>query len=188
VPPIARRVCVFLASSPGARPDYADAARAVARALAREGRTLVYGGASVGTMGVLADAALAAGAHVIGVIPRPLVDAERAHPGLTEIHVVPNMHARKARMFEDADAFLVLPGGFGTMEEMFEILTAQQLGLHAKPVCLLDVAGYWRPLLAFLDHAVDEGTLHPANRALLGAASTPEEALAWLDQRLSQSA
>jgi len=180
----ARRVCVFLASSPGARPEYAAAARAAGAALARDGRTLVYGGASVGLMGVLADAALAAGARVIGVIPEALVTAERAHHGLSEIHVVSDMHARKARMFLDADAFLVLPGGFGTLEEMFEILTAQQLGLHAKPVCLLEVAGYWRPLLAFLDHAVDEGTLHPANRALLGAAPDVDAALVWMDARV----
>jgi uncharacterized protein (TIGR00730 family) len=181
--PISGRVCVFLSSSAGTRPEYAAAARAVAAAFVRDRRTLVYGGASVGLMGVLADAVLAAGGHVIGVIPEALVAAERAHHALTEIHVVPTMHARKARMFQDADAFLVLPGGFGTLEEMFEILTAQQIRLHSKPVCLLDVAGYWQPLLAFLDHAVVEGTLHPANRALLGIAPDVDAALAWLDAR-----
>jgi uncharacterized protein (TIGR00730 family) len=182
----ARRVCVFLSSSPGARPDYAAAAAEVARALAVEGRTIVYGGASVGTMGALADAAIAAGAEIVGVIPRPLVTAERAHPGVT-LHVVPSMHARKAQMFAEADAFLVLPGGFGTMEEMFEILTAQQIGLHAKPVCLIDVAGFWRPMLAFLDHAVAEGILAAGNLALLGVAADVRGALAWIDARLTAS-
>lgn len=179
----ARRVAVFLSSSPGARAAYADAAREVARAFAASGRTLVYGGASVGLMGVLADAAIAAGVPVVGVIPEPLVAGERAHRGLSELHVVPSMHARKAKMFAEAAAFLVLPGGFGTLEEMFEILTAQQIGLHAKPVCLVDVVGFYQPLLAFLDHAVAEGTLHPANRALLGVAPDVEAALAWLDLR-----
>lgn len=181
---IARRICCFLASSPGARPEYVQAARDVAAALARDERTLVYGGASVGLMGVLADAAVAAGAHVVGVIPAPLVEREIAHPGLAELHVVPSMHARKARMFEEADAFLVLPGGFGTMEEMFEILTGQQIALHAKPLCLLDVAGFWRPLLEFLDHAVTEGILRPSVRALLGHAEDVDAALAWIDARM----
>lgn len=183
----ARRICVFLSSSMGARPAYADAARAVAAALARDGRTLVYGGASVGLMGVLADAAVEAGAQVVGVIPEPLVEREIAHRGLSELHVVPSMHARKARMFFEADAFLVLPGGFGTMEEMFEILTGEQIGLHTKPVCLLDIAGFWQPLLAFLDHAVDEGILRPSTRALLGVAPDVDAALAWIDLRLSPS-
>ena len=181
----ARRICTFLSSSPGARPEYAEAAREVAAAFARDDRTLIYGGASVGLMGVLADAAVAAGARVVGVIPEPLVEREIAHPGLAELHVVPSMHARKARMFSEADAFLVLPGGFGTMEEMFEILTGEQIGLHRKPVCLLDVAGFWQPLLAFLDHAVTEGILRPGTRALLGVAPDVDAALTWIDRRVS---
>lgn len=185
---IVARIACFLSSSPGARPEYAEAARALARAIARDGRTLVYGGASVGLMGVLADEAVAAGAHVVGVIPEPLVDRELAHRGLAELHVVRSMHARKARMFAEADGFVVLPGGFGTLEEMFEIVTAQQIGLHAKPLCLVDVCGYYRPLLAFLDHAVAEGGLRAANLALLGVAPDPDAALAWIDQRFSQSA
>lgn len=183
----ARRICVFLSSSTGARPEYAEAARAVAAAFARDGRTLVYGGASVGLMGMLADAAVAAGTRVVGVIPEPLVEREIAHRGLAELVVVPSMHARKARMFDEADAFLVLPGGFGTMEEMFEILTGEQIGLHTKPVCLLDTAGFWQPLLAFLDHAVEEGILRAGTRALLGVAPDVDGALMWIDRRLSAS-
>jgi uncharacterized protein (TIGR00730 family) len=177
----ARRIACFLASAPGADPAYAEAARALAAALARDGRTLVYGGASVGLMGILADAAVAAGVRVVGVIPEPLVERELAHRGLAELHVVPSMHARKGRMFEEADAFVVLPGGFGTLEETFEILTGQQIALHGKPLCLVDVRGFWQPLLAFLDHAVAEGILRPAVRALPGVAADPAAALAWLD-------
>ncbi len=183
----ARRVCVFLSSSPGARPDYAIAARALGRALATSGRTLVYGGASVGLMRELADAAIEAGGAVVGVMPEALVAMERAHRGLTELHVVDTMHARKGRMFLEADAFLVLPGGFGTLEEAFEILTAQQIGLHVKPLCLVDVAGFFAPLLAFLEHAVAEGTLLAENLALLGVAPGVEEALAWIDARAASS-
>ncbi|MCA9679493.1 MAG: TIGR00730 family Rossman fold protein [Myxococcales bacterium] len=184
----AERVCVFLSSSAGARPDYAAAARGVAQALAASGRTLVYGGASVGTMGVLADAAIAAGGRVVGVIPERLLAREIGHADLAELHVVPTMHARKARMFAEADAFITLPGGFGTLEETFEVLTAAQIGEHAKPVCLLDVVEFWRPLLAFLDHAVTEGVLHPANRALIGVARSPAEALAWIDAEVARLA
>jgi len=181
----ARRVAVFLSSSPGARRDYADAARSIGASFARDGRTLIYGGAAVGLMGVMADAAIAAGVHVIGVIPETLVQGERAHRGLAALHVVPSMHARKAQMFAEADAFLVLPGGFGTLEEAFEILTAQQLGLHRKPLCLVDIAGFYQPLLGFLDHAVAEGTLAAQNRALLGVAPDVESALGWIDTRAS---
>jgi uncharacterized protein (TIGR00730 family) len=177
----AQRICVFLSSSPGARPDYPAAARDLAVTLAREGRTLVYGGASVGLMKELADAAVAAGGRVVGVIPERLVEREVAHHGLAELHIVPTMHARKARMFQEADAFVVLPGGFGTFEEMFEILTANQIGEHRKPLCVVDVCGFWQPMLAFLDHAVVEGVLRPDVRALLGVAATPAAALAWID-------
>lgn len=179
----AQRICVFLSSSPGSRPDYAAAARDLAVTLAREHRTLIYGGASVGLMKELADAMVAAGGRVVGVIPERLVDRELAHPGLAELHVVPTMHARKARMYAEADAFVVLPGGFGTLEEMFEVLTAQQIGEHEKPLCVVDTAGFWRPMLAFLDHAVAEGVLRPHVRALLGVAPTPAAALAWIDAR-----
>ncbi len=181
----ARRICVFLASSPGARPEYAAAARAVGRTLARERRVLVYGGASVGLMGMMADAAVEAGGEVVGVIPEPLMNREVGHPGLSALHVVPTMHARKGRMFTESDAFLVLPGGFGTLEETFEILTAAQIGVHHKPVCLLDVADFWAPLLAFLDHAVTEGVLRAHNRELLGLATAVDEAVAWLDARVA---
>jgi uncharacterized protein (TIGR00730 family) len=180
-----RRVCVFLSSSPGARPEYAEAARDVARVLAATGRTLIYGGASVGLMGVLADESAAAGGESVGVIPEPLVEREIAHRGLSALHVVPSMHARKARMFVEADAFLVLPGGFGTLEEMFEILTGEQIGLHKKPVCLVDVVGFWRPLLAFLDHAVVEGVLGASSRDLLGLARDAAAALDWCERRLA---
>ncbi len=179
----AQRICVFLSSSAGARPDYPAAARALAVTLAAEGRTLVYGGASVGLMRELADAAIAAGGRVVGVIPERLVDREVAHRGLAELHIVATMHARKARMFTEADAFVVLPGGFGTLEEMFEVLTANQIGEHTKPVCLVDVCDFWQPMLAFLDHAVVEGVLRPEIRALLGVAPTPAAALAWIDAR-----
>jgi len=172
---------VYLSSSPGARPEYAEAAREVARVFAAEHRVLIYGGAAVGLMGVLADACVDAGVLVEGVIPQALVDRERAHRRLGELHVVEHMHARKAKMFDLADGFLALPGGFGTYEELFEIVTGLQLRLHSKPICLVDIAGFYQPLLAFLDHAVTEGVLDPANRPLLGSAPTIPSALAWLD-------
>jgi uncharacterized protein (TIGR00730 family) len=181
----ARRICVFLSSSPGSRPEYADCARETGRALAASGRTLIYGGATAGLMGVLADAAVEAGGTVVGVIPSPLVEREIAHRGLSELHVVDGMHARKARMFAEADGFLVLPGGFGTLEEMFEILTGEQIGLHRKPVCLVDVAGFWAPMIEFLDHAVTEGVLRRAARDLLGLAADPHAALEHVERRLS---
>src|SRR4051812_49148308 len=152
----AMRVCVFCGSNPGARPEYAAAARAVGRALAERGRGLVYGGGNVGLMGVCADAALAAGGEVIGVIPDALQTAEVAHGGLTRLHVVRTMHERKALMADLSDAFAALPGGFGTLDELFEILTWAQLGIHAKPVAILNVAGFFDPLLAMLDHQTAE--------------------------------
>ena len=169
--------CVFLSSSPGVRPGQAEAIRALARAIVGRGHDLVYGGASVGLMGVLADAALAAGGRVVGVIPRALVDREVAHAGLTELHVVDTMHARKAAMFFRADGFVVAPGGFGTLEEAFEVLTAAQIGLHGKPLVFLDVGGFWRRLEPFLDHAVDEGVLRPENRALVQIVDDPVRAV-----------
>lgn len=143
------------------------AARALAGLLAERGITLVYGGAHVGLMGVLADAALTAGGEVIGVIPRDLVDVEIAHEGVSELHVVASLRERKARMTDLSDAFVALPGGFGTLEEFFETVTAVQVGAHAKPCGLLNVEGYFDRLLGFLDHAVDEGLLRPANREIV---------------------
>ncbi|MCW2756916.1 MAG: lysine decarboxylase [Nocardioidaceae bacterium] len=151
-----KRICVYLGSSPGARPDYTEAAQHLAQRLAARGLGLVYGGASVGTMGVIADAALAAGGEVIGVIPQSLQDKEVGHHGLTELHVVASMHERKLMMMDLSDGFVCLPGGSGTLEELFETFTWLQLGLHGKPIGLLDVAGYWSPLVEFLDHAVRE--------------------------------
>jgi uncharacterized protein (TIGR00730 family) len=162
-----RRVCVFCGSSVGAQPAYAAGARALGRLLAERGVGLVYGGASVGLMGAVADAALAAGGDVVGVMPRALVDKEVAHAGLADLRVVDTMHARKALMAELADAFVALPGGLGTFEELFEVWTWAQLGLHRKPVALLDVAGFYGPLAAFLDAAVAERFVRPEHRGML---------------------
>lgn len=172
-----KSVCVYLSSSDGRAVDVA-AIHALGAELARRGSTLVYGGATRGLMGVLADAVLAAGGRVIGVIPQALVELEIAHRGLTELHVVDNMHQRKALMFDLADAFVVAPGGLGTLEEAFETLTGAQLGYHAKPVAFLNVDGFWDHLEAFLDHAVDTQMLRPAARALVRIAPS---ALAALD-------
>jgi uncharacterized protein (TIGR00730 family) len=143
------------------------AAAELGRALAAEGLGTVYGGASVGMMGAVADGALAAGGEVIGVIPRQLVDRELAHPGLSELHTTESMHERKALMLSLADAVVALPGGAGTLDELFEVITWSQLGLHAKPIGLLEIAGYYQPLLAFLDHAVTEALLRPEQRNTL---------------------
>ncbi|OLF13687.1 Rossman fold protein, TIGR00730 family [Actinophytocola xinjiangensis] len=161
------RVCVFCGSSAGRGPAYLEAAAEAGRVLAGRGIGLVYGGAAVGTMGAVADAALAAGGEVIGVIPRSLVDREVAHPSLSNLEVVADLHERKARMAELADAFLVLPGGAGTLEELFEVYTWAQLGLHAKPIALLDVDGFHQPLLGMLDHLAGEGFLGEAYRGML---------------------
>ncbi len=162
-----RRICVFCGSSPGADPAFAAGAAALGRAIAAAGLGLVYGGASVGLMGIVADAALAAGGEVIGVLPEALRARELAHPGLTALHITPSMHARKALMADLADGFVALPGGIGTFEELFEIWTWGQLGDHAKPVALLDVAGFYRPLVAFLDGVVAAGFVRPVHRAML---------------------
>jgi uncharacterized protein (TIGR00730 family) len=162
-----KRVCVFCGSSPGKNPVYLEAAQATGRALAARGIGLVYGGGSVGLMGAVADATLDAGGEVTGVIPRALELRELAHGRLTTLHVVGSMHERKAKMAALADGFIALPGGMGTLEELAEILTWAQLGLHARPVGLLDVAGYYRPLIQFFDRAVVEGFLRPEHRALL---------------------
>lgn len=162
-----RRLGVFCGSRDGARPVYREAAHALGRVLAARGVGVVYGGASVGLMGAVADAALAAGGEVVGVIPRSLVEREIAHRGLTALHVVETMHERKARMAALADGFVALPGGVGTFEELFEVWTWGQLGLHAKPCGVLDVAGYYAPLLAFIDRGVAEGFIRPAQRETL---------------------
>lgn len=162
-----KRVCVYCGSSPGDRPLYAEAARSLGRRLAERGLGLVYGGGHVGLMGIVADSVLAAGGEVIGVIPQRLVDAEVAHHGLTRLEVVTSMHERKARMAELADSFIALPGGFGTLDELFEILTWAQLGLHGKPCGLLDVDGYFAPLVAWADRAVNAGFVRSRHRELL---------------------
>lgn len=175
-----RSICVFCGSAGGASPSYGAAAKALAACAAAQGIQIVYGGASVGIMGVLADAALAAGGRVVGVIPRALVDREIAHTGLTELHVVETMHERKARMTELSDAFIALPGGLGTLEELFEIWTWGMLGLHSKPYGLLDVDSYYAPLIRFLDHARDEGFVRPAQRDRLVVDTDAERLLAAL--------
>ncbi len=167
-------LCVFCGSSTGSRPAYADAASRVGTALARHGLGLVYGGGRVGLMGLVADAVLAEGGHVLGVIPGPLATREIAHAGVTELVVVPGMHERKALMAQRASGFLVLPGGVGTFEEFFEILTWSVLGLHRKPIGILNVDGYYDPLLALLDHAVSEGFFRAEHRNLLVVSNDPE--------------
>jgi uncharacterized protein (TIGR00730 family) len=160
-------VCVFTGSSPGAHPEYAHAAQELGRALADQGVRLVYGGASVGLMGIVADAALDAGGDVVGVIPQALVDREIAHPDVADLRVVGSMHERKALMADLADAFVAPPGGMGTLEELFEIYTWIQLGLLSKPVGLLDVRSYYDQLVAFLDHAVAERFVTVEHREML---------------------
>lgn len=162
-----RRVCVFCGASAGRDPRYAAAARSVGEGLAARGIGVVYGGGRVGLMGTVADAALAAGGEVIGVIPQGLVDRELAHPGLSALHVVDTLGQRKALMAELADAFIALPGGLGTLEELSEVASWAQLGLHGKPIGLLDVGSFWDGFLGWLDHAVAEGFIRPAQRGLL---------------------
>jgi hypothetical protein len=177
-----RAVCVFCGASGGGNPGYVEAARRTGAQLAQAGIELVYGGGHVGMMGALADAALDAGGRVVGVIPRHLMRPEVAHQGLTELRVVDSMHARKQVMAERADAFLVLPGGYGTLDETFEIVTWRQLELHGKPIALVNHGGYFDHLLAFVDHAVREGFVHSPERRLLHAEATSEAALAWLER------
>jgi uncharacterized protein (TIGR00730 family) len=168
-----KRLCLFCGSSAGGRPEYSDAAREFGALLARQGLGLVYGGGHVGLMGVLADAVLAGGGEAVGVIPQALVDRELAHPGLTELRVVGTMHKRKALMADLADGFVALPGGFGTGDELFEILTWAQLGIHQKPIGLVNVQGFFDPLIAWIDHCVREGFLRPQHRRLLLTADGP---------------
>ena len=159
-----RRLCVFCGSSTGYRPEYRAAARRFGEALAERGVALVFGAGHIGLMGVLADAVLERGGQAIGIIPQALVDKELAHRTLTELHVVETMHQRKALMADLADGFVALPGGFGTADELFEILTWAQLGLHNKPIGLLNTAGFFDPLLSWLDRCVAEGFLRPEHR------------------------
>jgi uncharacterized protein (TIGR00730 family) len=172
-----KSVCVFCGSSPGGRPEYLAAARALGETLARRGLTLVYGGASRGLMGVVADTVLGLGGTVVGVMPRLLARAEIVHDRLSELLIVESMYERKRLMFERADAFVTLPGGFGTLDELAEVLTMSQLGLQAKPCGLLDVAGFFEPLIAFFDRAVTERFVRPEHRALITVGDDPERLL-----------
>jgi uncharacterized protein (TIGR00730 family) len=172
-----RRICVFCGSSAGSQREYRECAEQLGAELTRRKIGLVYGGGNVGLMGAIADAMLQVGGEVIGVIPKHLMTREIGHNRLTKLHIVRSMHERKALMSDLSDAFIALPGGFGTLEEFFEVLTWSQLGLHAKPCGIVNVRGYYTPLLRMLDHAVDERFLKPQNRALVIARETPSELL-----------
>ena len=172
-----KAVCVYCGSSRGADGAYVEAARSVGRLLAESGRTLVYGGGRVGLMGAVADAVLERGGRVIGIIPRSLLEKELAHQGLTDLRVVASMHERKAMMSDLSDAFLTLPGGLGTLEELFETWTWGQLGLHEKPYGLLNVAGFFDPLLAFVDRTIEQRFVMAEHRAMLLVGADPEQLL-----------
>ena len=190
-----RTICVYCGSNAGNKPAYTERAIALGNRLAKEGLALVYGGGNVGLMGIVADAVLEAGGEVIGVIPEQLVEWEVAHKDLTRLEIVANMHERKARMFDLADGFVALPGGFGTLDEMFEMLTWRQLGIGDKPCAFLDVEGFYTPLIAMLDRMVEERFLHAEQRrdlwhgddidAMLGwmRAYQPAEASKWMDEK-----
>lgn len=175
-----RSICVYCGSNTGSRPAYTERAMALGDRIAREGLQLVYGGGNVGLMGVVADAVLQAGGEVVGVIPEQLVNWEVAHEGVTRLEVVANMHERKKRMFDLSDAFVALPGGFGTLDEMFEMLTWRQLGIGDKPCAFLDVDGFYGPLLAMIDRMVEERFLHPDQRADLWHGDDIEGMLRWM--------
>ena len=175
-----RSICVYCGSNAGSKPVYTDRAIALGTRIAKEGLALVYGGGNVGLMGVVADAVLEAGGEVIGVIPEQLVNWEVAHKGVTRLEVVANMHERKARMFDLSDAFVALPGGFGTLDEMFEMLTWRQLGLGDKPCAFLDVEGFFSPLLAMMDRMVDERFLHEDQRRDLWHGEDLDALFAWM--------
>ena len=178
------RLAVYCGSSPGADPAFAEAARALGAEMARRGIGLVYGGGRLGLMGVVADAVLAAGGEAYGVIPQALIELEVAHTGLTELHVVTTMHERKARMTDLTDAFLALPGGIGTLDELFEAWSWNALGYHAKPFALLNVAGFWDNLVELMDHVADSGFMSPARRAQLLVAADIGEAIDRLDRAI----
>jgi uncharacterized protein (TIGR00730 family) len=168
-----QRICVFCGSSIGTNEIYQQAATELGHLLVQRGYGLVYGGGGIGLMGVIADAVVRRGGEVIGVIPETLVAKELAHPGVTVMHVVPSMHARKARMAALADAFIAMPGGFGTFEELFEVITWAQLGMHRKPIGLLNVAGYFTALVGLIDHAIAEGFVKSEHWRLLVLADQP---------------
>jgi hypothetical protein len=172
-----KNICVYCGSSPGRLAAYADGARALAQALVERDMGLVYGGASIGLMGLIADTVLRLGGRAVGVIPQALARKEVAHKGLTELHITHTMHERKTLMAELSDGFIAMPGGIGTFEELFEIWTWAQLGIHAKPVGLLNVAGYYDALTAFLDHATQEQFLKPQHRSVLIVAPEPNALL-----------
>lgn len=174
-------VCVYCGSSAGTRPEYATAARALGRALGERGWELVYGGGRVGLMGAVADATLAAGGTVVGIIPEHIRALEVEHTGLNALVVVDSMHSRKRQMVDRADAFVILPGGFGTLDETFEVLTWKQLHLHDKPIFLADVAGFWDPLIALLDHTVNQGFVRLDSRALIHQVADIPAVMAALD-------
>jgi hypothetical protein len=180
-----RNIAVFCASASGANSAYQISAEELGRALGTRNIGLIYGGSNVGLMQAVAEAALAANGKVIGVIPEVLVDLEVAHHGITELHITSTMHTRKALIGEKADAFIALPGGFGTLEELFEVLAWHSLKLHAKPILLLNINGFYDKLLAFLDHCVAEGMLKPKNREVLLKADTVEDALTQLFGKIS---
>lgn len=175
-----RSIAVYCGSNTGNQPAYAERAAELGQRLGREGLGLIYGGGNVGLMGILADAALSAGGEVIGVIPEQLKRMEVAHTGVTRLEVVGNMHERKMRMFDLADGFIALPGGFGTLDEMFEMLTWRQLGLGGKPCCFLDVDGFYAPLMQMLDRMVQTRFLHPAQRQDLWHGEDIDAMLAWM--------
>jgi len=175
------RICVFCGSSPGARPAYAEAAKELGRTLVKTGTGLVYGGGSVGLMGILAQSVLEGGGRVTGIIPRLLVERELAFNRLEDLRIVDSMHERKALMAELSDGFIALPGGIGTIEEFVEILTWTQLGIHDKPCGLLNVEGYYKSFLAFFDHMIDEGFIPPGNREMLLVDEDPIALLIKLD-------
>ena len=194
-----RSICVYCGSNSGASPVYAERAAALGERIARDGMQLVYGGGNVGLMGIVADAVLRGGGEVVGVIPEQLVNWEVAHKGLTQLEVVGSMHERKMRMFDLSDAFVALPGGFGTLDEMFEMLTWRQLGIGNKPCAFLDVDGFFAPLIQMIDRMVEERFLHPDQRqdlwhgedadAMLGwmRGYEPASASKWLDEKRRKS-
>lgn len=177
-----KRVCVFCGSSEGSRPIYAEAARRTGEEIARRGLELVYGGGKAGLMGAVADAALAAGGEVIGVIPNAQVSGEIGHEGLTELHVVGSMHERKKLMTDLSDGFVALPGGYGTLEEFMEVLSWAQLSIHEKPCALLDVAHYWEPLVSLFDRTVTEGFVRPDHRSLVLTGGDPSRLLDTMER------
>ena len=179
------RIAVYCGSSAGADPVYAEAALDLARTMAARGIDLVYGGGRLGLMGIMADTVLAAGGKVYGVIPQTLVDKEVAHTGLTELHTVVTMHERKARMTALCDAFICLPGGIGTLDEMFEAWTWNALGYHAKPVALLDVAGFWQPFVTFMHHVSRAGFVSPARLEQMIVGDTPDSVINRLDEAVA---